>query len=193
MRRNCSVKNASQPPLCPDGTTRQFITLANLVSLSRIILLPLIIYLLIHHARLWALTLIIVSYITDLVDGYLARKLKQESYYGRIIDPLTDKISLAAIVITLHFTDLFPLWAILFIVVRDILILIGSLVVMRQKEFVLPSNIPGKITGFIFGLLVFIYLLRLDFLKLPLLYITAALIIVSFIYYLRNGILTLRR
>ncbi len=164
---------------------RKIFTAANLVSFLRIILLPFIIYNLAAGVRLWAIILIIISYLTDLVDGWLARILKQESYFGRIIDPLSDKISLAAVVIALYFTDNFPLWCVLIIVIRDLSILIGSFIMMKKKELVLPSNIFGKITGFVFGSLVFIYLLRLDILKVPALCLTVFLIMISFLSYLR--------
>lgn len=164
---------------------REVFTVANFVSASRLVFLPCIVYFLATGSRTAALVLIAISYLTDLLDGYLARKLHQETYWGRIIDPVTDKVNLAAIIITLHFTDAFPLWCVLVVILRDLCILIGSLVLIKRIDAVFPSNLPGKMTGFIFGALVMAYIARIDLLKIPLLWLTAGLLVLSFLGYLR--------
>ncbi len=172
---------------------RQILTAANFVSASRFVLLPFIVYCLATGVRWAALVLLAVSYFTDLLDGYLARKMHQETYWGRIIDPVTDKVNLAAILITLYFTDAFPLWCVLVVVVRDLCILIGSLVLIKRIDAVFPSNLPGKVTGFVFGALVMTYIAGIDFMKVPLLWLTAGLLALSFLGYLRVYIAKIRR
>ncbi|MEO0225785.1 MAG: CDP-alcohol phosphatidyltransferase family protein, partial [candidate division WOR-3 bacterium] len=122
-----------------ESESKEFFTVANLVSGSRLVFIPFIIYFLIKNLRLWALIFIMISYLTDLIDGYLARRLNQISFYGKIIDPVTDKLNLAAILITLYFTDAFPLWCLIIVLLRDILILAGSLFLIKYQESVLPS------------------------------------------------------
>jgi len=164
---------------------QELFTTANIVSASRFLFLPFIVYFLATGYRVWALVFILISYLTDLVDGYLARRLNQISFYGKIIDPVTDKLNLAAILITLYFTDKFPLWCLLAVLLRDMLILTGSIFFIKKENAVFPSNTPGKVTGFVFGALVIIYVLRIDPLKIPLVYLTAVLLIISFVSYLK--------
>jgi len=103
----------------------------------------------------------LVSLCSDAVDGFLARKLHQESEVGKILDPICDKISLITIVITLLLLELIPLWGVIIIVLRDILILVGSLVLITHKSRVLKSNVMGKITGAILGTVVLAFTIDL--------------------------------
>jgi cardiolipin synthase (CMP-forming) len=132
----------------------------------------------------------ILMYITDLLDGYLARKLNQISELGKIIDPLADKIAVGAIAIMMFFNGLIPLWFILIVVMRDVLILIFGLILQRKKKIVLMSNYPGKIAVLTIGIaLVFSFFKDTELLSIlsSLLYYISTLLIVysSFLYYKR--------
>jgi len=126
-------------------------TLSNIITISRLVLLPFIIYFLLNGQRLAAFLIMLVSLLSDGLDGYLARRLNQESRLGRFLDPICDKIFLAAVLVTLFYIGAVPLWAVLLIVLRDFLILLGSFFLLKDKSVVEPSNTFGKITGFVFG------------------------------------------
>lgn len=136
------------------------------------------------------LSIMILMYITDLLDGYLARKLNQISELGKIIDPLADKIAVGAIAIMMFFNGLIPLWFILVVILRDLLILVFGLILKRKKKIVLMSNYPGKIAVLTIGIaLVFSFFKDTELLSIicSLLYYISTFLIVysSYLYYKR--------
>lgn len=133
--------------------TREFLTISNLLSLSRIPLAALFaVFMFINTpaAEWWALAVLLLGVLTDKLDGDLARRLGQESSWGRILDPLADKIGVAVVAIVLLVRALIPLWFVAVLVGRDLVILAGGLVLQRRTGAVMPSNWAGKWTvGFI--------------------------------------------
>lgn len=95
--------------------------------------------------------MIVMIWLSDLLDGYVARKLNQVSELGKIIDPLADKICVISIGIILLIQNIIPLWFVLVIVLRDILIFSGGIYLKYSKKIVPASNWIGKISVFIIG------------------------------------------
>lgn len=87
----------------------------------------------------------LAAYATDLLDGWLARKLNEVSELGKIIDPLADKIYVAVITIVLVVQERLPPWFVTIIVVRDIVIMLAGIYLSQRIGFVMPSNTAGKI------------------------------------------------
>jgi cardiolipin synthase (CMP-forming) len=129
-------------------------------------------------------------YVTDLLDGYLARKLKQVSELGKIIDPVADKLAVGVIAIMMFIKGLIPLWFIVIVVLRDVLILVFGLILKRKKKIVLMSNYPGKVAVFTIGLaLTFSIFQTTELLRLVsslLYYVSTILIIYSSFLYLKR-------
>lgn len=96
--------------------------------------------------RLWTTGIILFAVATDFLDGFLARKLHQVTDFGKIIDPVADKIGIGAYAIFLALTGDIPLWFIILVMLRDILIFLGGLYIHRIKGIVPQSNWPGKIS-----------------------------------------------
>jgi CDP-diacylglycerol--glycerol-3-phosphate 3-phosphatidyltransferase len=102
-------------------------TLPNLLSLFRILIIPLLVYLLTYPDRrssLWAALLFLVASITDYFDGYLARRNKSVSDLGKILDPLADKLMVASALIMLTAMDRpnepnIPAWLVVVILARE--------------------------------------------------------------------------
>ena len=134
----------------------------------------------------------LISLLSDAVDGYLARRLKQESETGKYLDPLVDKISLTTVLITLFLIKAIPLWGIIIIVLRDMLILIGSFVLLKHKSKVFKSHVVGKITGVILGAIICSFTLNWNKLGEILLYVSIPAIVVSFGIYLKRYISTMK-
>jgi cardiolipin synthase len=120
----------------------------NLLSLSRIFLIPVFLWLLFRPdttSKIIALAVFFIASITDMLDGWSARMLKQESEMGKFLDPLADKFLVIATLVAFVFIDpLIPMWMILIIVGRDFLI-----TVMRyagvKKGMSLRTSHFGKI------------------------------------------------
>lgn len=98
------------------------------------------------ETRIFAFALCIFAGITDILDGYLARRLNEVTEFGKIIDPLADKVCVAAIVIPLYLTGQFDSSLFWIIIGRDILIFVSGIFLSKKIGKVLPSNFLGKIT-----------------------------------------------
>ncbi|MEA2062495.1 MAG: CDP-alcohol phosphatidyltransferase family protein [Gemmatimonadota bacterium] len=132
-------------------------TVPNFLSLSRVLLLPIIYLFLAQETRegsYWALGLMLLAWFTDVADGMLARARNTISSFGKIIDPLADKVCLGAIIIFLIGLRGFPLWLFGLIMARDIVILLTSAVVIRSYKIVFPSNNWGRMYAFSVALLI---------------------------------------
>lgn len=124
--------------------TGRFFTAANMVSILRVPLaLAACIFLWYDHSR-YTLLFIILAILSDAIDGKLARMTGTVSDWGKILDPLADKIAFAFLAVTLLLMNLLPLWMFLVLAGRDLLIVLGGLLFYRQKK---PpsSNIWGKL------------------------------------------------
>ena len=133
----------------------------------------------------------IFAAITDVLDGYRARKLNQMTEFGKIIDPLADKVLIAFVVINLFLLNEIPDYYFYLIVGRDILILVGGLVVTKKIGKVLPSDYLGKATVLSISFVLLMILLNLSEASIPyqiLYYSSIILIFASLINYIMKAL-----
>ena len=124
-------------------------TIPNAVSFLRLLGIPLFFYLLLAQENyFWSLCVLIIAGATDWVDGFLARKLNQVSRLGILLDPLVDRLYIAATLIGLALAGLIPWWLVVVIALRDVslLMLIPSL--RRLGISALPVTYIGKAATF---------------------------------------------
>jgi CDP-diacylglycerol--glycerol-3-phosphate 3-phosphatidyltransferase len=136
----------------------------------------------------------IFAAITDILDGYLARKLNQITEFGKIIDPLADKILIGFVVINLFLLNEIPDYYFYLIVGRDALILLGGIIVTKKIGKVLPSDYLGKATVLAISFVLLMILLNVSKVSLPyqiLYYASILLIFASLINYLIKAFRTL--
>lgn len=127
--------------------TGPLLTLSNVLSVCRLLLAVPIVLLLLRNdpsGRWTAAALIVAAGMTDLADGWAARRLRQVSELGKILDPLADKIAAAAVAAALAALGRLPLWFLGAVVARDLLILAGGFVVRTRRGLTLQSNPAGK-------------------------------------------------
>jgi cardiolipin synthase len=142
----------------------RIVTLPNVLSFLRLLLIPLIILLMINvnnELFPYLITVYIMAVFLDFLDGFIARKFSQESEIGKIIDPLADKILVLSMLVTLTLKFDFPMWLAVFIILRDILILWASVLLYRGKRIVKPSLVVGKFTFGLLSLLIFVFIVDL--------------------------------
>jgi len=116
-------------------------TTANKVTIFRILLVPFFIFLVLHYVengqelfRLGAILAFALATVSDAIDGYIARRYHQHSELGRILDPLADKMLLISGIVLLSlknepYLERIPLWLTVTILSRDVLVLIGLVVI----------------------------------------------------------------
>ena len=95
----------------------------NALTLARIILVPLIVWLIITHEMAAAFVLFLLAGLSDAVDGYLAKRFGWHTELGAYLDPIADKALLVSIYVTLGFANHLPVWLVIAVVSRDILII----------------------------------------------------------------------
>ena len=124
--------------------------LPNLLTLLRIISVPFIGYMLYVEEYTIALVLFIASGLTDILDGYIARKMNSISSFGKLADPFADKLVQVTALAILYTKGVVP-WVVLSIVcIKEALQLLGGFNLFRKKNIVVYSSKIGKIASFIF-------------------------------------------
>ena len=150
---------------------REVLYLSNILSLSRIFLLPLIVFGLTKSSpsyRAFALIIMSIAIITDGLDGYMARRLGEVSALGKILDPIGDKICIGVIAIAVTILRDLPWWAMGFIIFRDIGIVIGGLLMVGRWTIVTSSNIWGKATSIFQSIAIIAYAFEVPLRSYPL-------------------------
>jgi CDP-diacylglycerol--glycerol-3-phosphate 3-phosphatidyltransferase len=167
---------------------RELFALPNLLSLTRLLLaVPFVVVMLlpVPGARWWGCGCILLGALTDKLDGVFARRMHLESETGKIIDPLADKVGVGAIALVLLLRGEIALWLVALLLGRDLLILAGGMYLKTRRHIVVPSNIAGKWTVGISGLLLFLLVAGVQGVMIQVLIVaTVLLLTVSFVMYL---------
>ncbi len=103
------------------------LTIPNFITIARLLVVPIVIWLIIRDAYLHAGILFVIAGISDAVDGFLAKRFDQTSDLGAYLDPIADKALLVSVFVSLGFKGVLPAWLIVLAVSRDILI-IGAVI-----------------------------------------------------------------
>jgi len=125
------------------------VNLPNILTLLRILLVPLFVYALIYGHSRWALGVFVVAGLTDALDGAIARMCNQQTTLGRYLDPLADKLLLTSAFVSLAVLARIPFWVLLIVVSRDVIILVGTVVMhITQGAYDITPSLLGKVTTF---------------------------------------------
>ena len=123
------------------------LTIPNLITLFRIILTPLFIIFLIQGNYGKALAVFILAGVSDLADGLIARTWQQKSRLGSYLDPLADKILMAASFVTLSIYHLIPSWLTVVVLSRDVALALGVLIFrLADISLLIRPTLAGKWT-----------------------------------------------
>ena len=133
-------------------TEEKFWNVPNVITLTRIALVPVFALMLFQKRPFGALLVIFLAGLSDVLDGFAARKWRQRTKIGTLIDPLADKILLSTAFIllavrSLGFTYVIPLWLVAVVIARDFIIVAGGFVIFLirgRREF--PPTVFGKIS-----------------------------------------------
>lgn len=124
------------------------LTVPNCLSFFRLALVPVFLFFIVTGQDAFALITLVVSSITDYLDGYLARRLHQISRLGQLLDPAADRIYIFAALIGLAWRDLVPWWLVAIVIARDLMLAILGLVLANHGYGPLPVHHLGKIATF---------------------------------------------
>ena len=140
--------------------------LPNALSIIRIILTVPIVIALLKEQYLLTLMLFLFAGITDALDGWIAKQFSFQSRLGSILDPMADKILLASTFLALYWVGILPLWLLLLIFVRDIIIVAGALgyflgEMNQSNELLEPSLISKFNTVLQIALILFLLVMQI--------------------------------
>jgi len=166
-------------------------TVPNQITFLRLGFLPVFLMLIAYDRYRWALLVLIVSGLSDGVDGLLARSLNQRSALGAYLDPIADKLLLSSSFVLLAFKKQLAWWLTILVFSRDVLILIVAVVILLTSGYrPFPPSIYGKLTTAAEIILVFLVILgaaypayHLAGLDQVLIYAVTALSILSGLHY----------
>ena len=171
----------------------QALNTPNLITLGRALIVPIVFWLVIDGHDAAAFFLFVIAGISDGVDGYLARRYNQRTELGAYLDPLADKLLLVSIFIGLGIRGDLPSWLVIAAVARDALILLAVILssLLRKPVEIAPLmvsklNTVAQIVLAAFVLADEAFNLSLGVLRIGLIWLTAALTVVSLLAYLRN-------
>jgi cardiolipin synthase len=137
------------------------LTTANQLTILRIVFVPVFIILLAYREIGWALGTFVAAGVTDVLDGIIARRFRQKTSIGAVLDPLADKLLMTSSILLLSlpqmgFMNMMPRWLTILIIFRDVFILLVSLIVVLMVGWRVFTPTPyGKASTFMQVLTVF--------------------------------------
>jgi cardiolipin synthase (CMP-forming) len=166
-------------------------TVPNQLTLLRLGFLPIFLSLISYERFKWALLVLVVAGLTDLFDGWLARRLNQKSSLGAYLDPIADKLLLSSSFVILAYKQKISWWLTIIVLSRDTLILVVAIVIILISGYrPFPPSPFGKLTTFFEIVLVFTIVLteafpsaNLALVIRGLIYVVAALATFSAFHY----------
>lgn len=116
----------------------------NILTVIRFIFVPFIVIALAAHNYPLAIVLFTVSSLSDILDGFIARKFDAISDFGKLMDPLADKLTQLSVLVTLTVQKIIPIWIVAIILSKDLLLICGASF-LYGKDLVVSSKWYGKL------------------------------------------------
>lgn len=165
----------------------------NVITVFRLLLIPVLVIFLMEGKSSLALLTFVVAGISDALDGFLARLLKQKTLFGAYVDPIADKLLLTTSFVTLAILGELPGWLAVIIVSRDVIIVVGiGILMLNNRPLTIKPTLDSKTTTF-FQLVTVCFILGHEyvanfwFLRIYLILITSLFTLFSGFHYLIMG------
>ena len=162
----------------------------NILTVLRFFLIPFTVYFLVNDQFILAIAFLTLSGLTDILDGTIARKFNLITNFGKLIDPLADKITQLSLLGTLVVKNIIPLWILVIVLVKEAAMVAGASF-LYGKELVVSSKWYGKAATVLFYFAIVISMIVRDLniqtsLDLIVYYIAVAMTIFSLAMYFRE-------
>ena len=162
----------------------------NILTVLRFILIPFILHFLVYDEFILAIVFLTISGLTDILDGTIARKFNFITNFGKLIDPLADKITQLSILWMLVSKNIIPLWILVIVLLKEATMVAGASF-LYGKELVVSSKWYGKASTVLFYLAIVLTMIFKDLqiqtsIHLLLYYVALAMTIFSLVMYFRE-------
>jgi len=135
--------------------------LPNIITLIRIAMIPVFAIIYFQEGPLIALPLFVLIFLTDMLDGYLARKRNQVTKLGQILDPFADKLLQVTAIVCLYLTDRVPIWFIVILFAKELIMISMGYRMLHKGSTPIPARWYGKVTtSVIYGAIAAIFVLN---------------------------------
>jgi len=133
--------------------------LPNMLTLARFALIPVFIYVVFcfpgaASGLVAGMAIFAFAGLTDLLDGYIARRFNMVTTWGKLMDPLADKLMLITVLISLTIKQLIPPFVVIVVIVKELLIIVGAAFLYKSRKVVVQANYFGKAASTAFFLAV---------------------------------------
>lgn len=126
----------------------------NVLTILRLLLIPVYVMLFVQNQMIAAMCVFIFASLTDLLDGYLARKYNQITAFGKLMDPLADKVMVITVMVTQVAAGRLPLAVLMVVAGKELFLIIGGWLLIKYRDIVVFASPIGKVaqTFFCIGL-----------------------------------------
>ena len=122
------------------------VNLPNIITIARILMVPLAVWLVINHRMLLTFVVFIIAGISDALDGWLAKRFHMKTELGAYLDPLADKLLLISLFVTLAIMEHVPVWLAILVVSRDVLIIGGVVLAwLMERPITIRPRLVSKV------------------------------------------------
>ena len=142
---------------------QKFSVLPNYLTILRLIFVPIIFSLILIEHYTLAFVFFLLANITDILDGRIARKYNFITEFGKLLDPLADKITQISTISALIIKDIIPFWILVIIATKEIIMMISSFVLFRKEITIVHSMWYGKLSTIILFIAIIFSLLSKSF------------------------------
>lgn len=161
----------------------------NILTTFRILLIPIFIIIFFSSnpsALIYSLLIFLLAGITDILDGYIARKYNQVTKYGVVLDPLADKLMLLTVLFCLSYKSLIPSWIFIIVAIKEVSMIVTG-IFLYKKDTIIPSNFFGKASTVLFYISIIALSVTLNYTLLYLAVLSGFIALLNYIIkYLKN-------
>ena len=134
----------------------------NTLTIIRLLLIPIIVFYIFSGNYILAFVFFTISGITDIADGFIARKFNLISNFGKLMDPLADKLTQICTLTSLVICDIIPLWILVIVLLKEFIMIVGASF-LYGKDVVVYSKWYGKLATVLFYIAIVVSLINKQF------------------------------
>ena len=134
----------------------------NILTIIRFILIPFIVYFIFQQQYIMAFVFFTISGITDVADGFIARKFNFITNFGKLMDPLADKLTQISTLASLVLVGIIPIWILIIVLIKEFIMIVGASF-LYGKDVVVYSKWYGKLATVLFYLAIVLSLIFREF------------------------------
>ncbi len=136
-----------------------FLNVPNIITILRILLIPVFVYFICAGKYVPAGVVLLIAGLTDISDGYLARKLNRITSWGNFLDPVADKIMQLSVLLVLAVQHIIPVFVLYILAIKELIMIVGGILIYRSKKFIVTSNWYGKAATVVFYVVITVIVL----------------------------------